>query len=579
MDGIHQAATQGSGESHVRKIGREEGTVARPVIMTVDDDPHVLTAIERDLRRHYRTEYRVLKTSSAREALETSRQLKERGTPIALFLVDQRMPEMTGTSLLAEVRGLHPESRKVLLTAYADTQAAIESINEIGLDHYLLKPWDPPEQKLYPVLDDLLSEWKSRAHLPFDGIRIAGARFSPQSHAVREFLSRNLVPYQWINIDEDASMRELIAAFPGGLARLPIVLFPDGTYLSAPSSLALAEKVGLHTKPARPFYDVVVVGGGPAGLANAVYAATEGMRVVLIEQSAPGGQAGTSSRIENYLGFPNGITGADLAQRATAQARRFGAELLTAQEVVRIRREDPYRIVQLADGKEISAYVVNITTGMSVRTLDVPGVDRLNGLGVYYGAALSEAVAYRGHDVCIIGGANSAGQAALFFSRYARRVNIVVRAAALASKMSHYLIERIKLTENIEVLTGYEVTGVCGNGHLERVVLRNADTAQEHNLDTSAIFICIGTAPRTEMVADLVERDEKGFILTGPDLPRVNGRPRGWTLDRDPFIFETNVPGIFAAGDVRANANRRIASAVGEGSASIYSIHRYLETV
>ena len=553
--------------------------MARPVIMTVDDDPQVLGAIDRDLRQHYKNDYRVVKASSGKEALDAARQLKQRGTAVAMFLVDQRMPEMTGTQLLAEVRKLHPDARKVLLTAYADTDAAIASINEIGLDHYLMKPWDPPDLKLYPVLDDLLSEWKSRVHLPYDGIRIAGARLSAQSHAVREFLSHNQVPYQWIDIDEDAAMRELIAAFPGGSARLPVVLLPDGSYLSAPSNLQLAEKIGLHTQAANPFYDVVVVGGGPAGLANALYAASEGMRVVLVEQNAPGGQAGTSSRIENYLGFPNGITGADLAQRASAQARRFGAELITAQEVVGIRREDPYRIVTLADGKEIAAYAVILTTGMAVRTLDVPGIEPLLGLGVYYGAALSEAVTYRGRDICIIGGANSAGQGALFFSRYARQVTIVVRAAGLSPSMSHYLVERINATENISVLTRVEVASVSGDGHLEKIVLRNLDTAEECTLKSDAMFIYIGTAPHTEMVSGLLERNDKGFILTGTDLPRVNGKPRGWTLERDPFFFETNVPGIFAAGDVRAGANRRVAAAVGEGSAAIYSIHKYLETV
>ncbi|MEW6510724.1 MAG: FAD-dependent oxidoreductase [Bacteroidota bacterium] len=553
--------------------------MAKPVLMFVDDDPQVLSAIERDLQRQYRNEYRIIKAGSAREALETARQLKQRGTAVALFLVDQRMPEMTGTQLLQEVRKLHPEARKVLLTAYADTDAAIESINSIGLDHYLMKPWDPPEHRLYPVLDDLLTEWRSRVHLPFEGIRIAGARFSPQSHAVREFLSRNQVPYQWIDIDEDSAMRELVASFPGGLARLPVVLFPDGTYLTAPSNLELAEKSGLQTQAKRSFYDVAVIGGGPAGLANAVYAASEGLRVVLIEQSAPGGQAGTSSRIENYLGFPNGITGADLAQRASAQARRFGAEILTAQEAVEIRREDPYRIVRLADGKEISAYVVVLTTGLAVRTLDAPGIEPLLGCGVYYGASLSEAITYRGQDVCLIGGANSAGQGALFFSRYARRVTIVVRAASLSPAMAHYLVERIAMTENIAVIARSEVVRVCGEGRLEQVVLRDIDSGAERTIGAAAMFIYIGTAPRSEFVEGLLERNEKGYIVTGPDLLSEGRRPRGWTLERDPLMFETNVPGIFAAGDVRAGANRRVASAVGEGSAAIHSIHKYLETV
>jgi thioredoxin reductase (NADPH) len=545
----------------------------------VDDDPQVLGAIERDLRQHYRADYRVMKAGSGEEALDTARQLKQRGTAVALFLVDQRMPGTTGTELLATLRGLHPDARRVLLTAYADSTVAIEGINEIGLDHYLMKPWDPPDQKLYPVLDDLLSEWKSRVHLPYDGIRIAGARLSPQSHSVREFLSRNLVPYQWVDIDEDASMRELLAAFPGGQAKLPVVLFPDGSYLSAPSSLALAEKVGLHTRPESPFYDVVVIGAGPAGLANTVYAATEGMRVVLIEQNAPGGQAGSSSMIENYLGFPNGISGSDLAQRASAQARRFGAELLTARQVVGIRREDPYRIVRLADGSEISAYVVVITTGMAVRRLERPGIEPLLGSGIYYGPALSEVVTYRGKDVCILGGANSAGQAALFFARYAHSVTIIIRAPALRPSMSHYLVERITATENIRVVNRSDVVSVSGNGHLERIVLRNLDSNLEHAVDAAALFICIGAAPHSEVASDLLDRDEKGFILTGPDIPRVNGKPRGWTLERDPFLFETNIPGIFAAGDVRSGANRRVAAAVGEGSAAIYSVHQYLATV
>ena len=553
--------------------------MTKPVILSVDDDPEVLGAIERDLRHHYRNDYRILKAGSANEALEAASRLKERGTPIALFLVDQRMPGMSGTELLREVVKLHPDSRKVLLTAYADTEAAISCINDVGLDHYLLKPWDPPEQRLYPVLDDLLIEWVSKARPPYDGIRFIGAQFSPSSYAAKEFLSRNQVPYQWIDVDQDQSMRELAVSLTGGVSKLPIVLLPDGTSLIAPSHLELAERIGLQTKAGRPFYDVAIIGGGPAGLANAVYAASEGLHAILIEQSAPGGQAGTSSRIENYLGFPAGITGADLAQRATAQARRFGAEIVTAQEVVGLRREDPYRIVRLADGTEISSYAVVVTSGMAVRKLESPGIEGLTGRGVYYGAAMTEAATYRDKDVCIVGGANSAGQGALFFSRYARRVTLLVRAPALSPTMSQYLVDRIVAAPNIEHVHRVEVVAATGDECLESVTIRNIDTGEEIKRNVAAMFIFIGTAPHTDMVKNLLELDPKGFILTGPDLPRNGGKPKGWTLDRDPFLFETNVPGIFAAGDVRSGANRRVAAAVGEGSAAIYTVHRYLETV
>jgi thioredoxin reductase (NADPH) len=551
----------------------------KPVILTVDDDREVLGAIERDLRQHYRSDYRIIKATSGREALDTVRELKQRGAPIALFLVDQRMPQMTGTELLREASTFYPDARKVLLTAYADIQAAIDSINTVGLDHYLTKPWDPPDQRLYPVLDDLLSDWTAHVRLPFDGIRIAGARWSRSCYEVREFLSRNHVPYQWIDIDQDASTRELVNSLAGGLTRLPVVLFTDGGCLIAPTNLELAEKVGLSTRPKLPFYDLVIAGGGPAGLANAVYGASEGLKTLLIERGSPGGQAGTSSRIENYLGFPSGVTGADLTQRALAQARRFGAEMLTAQEVVSVRREDPYRIVRLADGSEVSAYAVLLATGMTVRTLDVAGLEGLVGVGVHYGAAMSEAAMYRGQDVCIVGGANSAGQGALFFSRYARRVTMLVRSDRLSPPMSQYLVERVAATSNIEVLTRVEVSAVHGREHLERILVRNVDTSEERAIDAAAMFIFIGVAPRSEMLAGVVERDEKGFILTGPDLPRTVRGIKGWTLDRDPFLFETSVPGIFAAGDVRAGANRRVAAAVGEGSAAIFTIQRYLATV
>jgi thioredoxin reductase (NADPH) len=552
--------------------------MTKPVIMAVDDDPEVLGAIERDLRERYRQQYRIVKASGGEEALDAARQLKARGVPIALFVADQRMPGLSGTDLLREARKLHPDARRVLLTAYADTEAAIVSINEVGLDHYLMKPWDPPEQRLYPVLDDLLTLWASRARLPYEGIRVAGSRWSPESYAAKEFLSRNQVPYQWIDIEEDAPTRELVQSLTGDLTRLPVVFRADGTHLVAPTARELADTVGLQTRAARPFYDVIIIGGGPAGLANAVYAASEGLRALLIEQNAPGGQAGTSSLIENYLGFPSGVTGADLAQRAVAQARKFGAELLTAQEAVGIRREDPYRIVRLSDGTEVSGYAVVIATGMEVRRLEAPGLEPLLGIGAYYGAAMTEAATYRGQDVVVVGGANSAGQGTLFFARYARSVTMLVRAPDLSPGMSRYLVDRIRATGNVRVVNGVEVARVHGQGRLEQVVVRDA-AGGEQAIDAAAMFIFIGVAPRTGAFKDVLALDEKGFILTGPDLPRVHGTPRGWTLDRSPFIFESSVPGIFAVGDVRSGANRRVAAAVGEGSAGIYVVHKYLETV
>ncbi len=553
--------------------------MAKPVILAVDDDKDVLSAVERDLRQRYRQDYRIMRASSGGEALDAVRELQRRGGAVALFLVDQRMPHMTGTEFLAEARAIFPDAKKVLLTAYADTQTAIDSINTIGLDHYLMKPWDPPAERLYPVLDDLLSDWTAHVRLPFDGIRVAGARWSQACFDTKDFLSRNNVPYQWLDIDQHPPTRELVQRLTGDLTKLPVVLFPDGSHLVAPTHTELAAKIGLGTRATQRYYDLVIIGGGPAGLASAVYASSEGLRTLLVEQRAPGGQAGTSSRIENYLGFPSGISGADLANRAVAQARRFGTEMLTAQEVVAIRREDPYRIVTLGDRSEISAKAIVLATGMAVHQLDVPGLTPLIGAGVYYGAALTEAAAYRGQDVCIVGGANSAGQGAMFFSRYARMVTILIRAASLAVGMSDYLVKQIEATPNIQVRTRVQVTAVRGETHLEAVAVRHADSGETAELPQAGMFIFIGSAPRSEMVAGLVARDEKHFILAGPDLPREHGRVAGWALDRDPFLFETNVPGIFAVGDVRSGANRRVAAAVGEGSAAVLAVHRYLETV
>lgn len=553
--------------------------MAKPVILVVDDDAAVLSAIERDLRTHYRADYRVLKAGSAAEGMDAARELAARNAQVALFLVDQRMPGMTGLQLLSEALRLHPQARKVLLTAYADTDVAIAGINEIALDHYLMKPWDPPEQRLYPVLDDLLAEWRARTRPSFEGIRVMGSEWSRASFEAKEFLSRNRVPYQWVDLDRDEPARLLAESLAGDLTRLPVVVFPDGTHLVAPDQVRLAEKSGLQTHATRPFYDAVVIGGGPAGLANAVYGASEGLRMVIVESQATGGQAGTSSLIENYLGFPAGVTGADLAQRATAQARRFGAEVLAGQEAVALRREDPYRVVVLADGTELTAYCVVITTGMSARLLDVPGLEPLLGVGVYYGAAMSEAARYRARDVCVVGGANSAGQGALFFSRYARHVHMIVRADDLLPVMSRYLADRIRAAPNITVHTGVEVEAITGGRALEAVTLRATKLGTSETIPVSAMFIFIGVRPHTDLFADVLERDNSGFLLTGSDLPREHGRPRGWPLEREPYAFESSVPGIFAAGDVRSGANRRVAAAVGEGSAAIYSVHRYLRTV
>jgi thioredoxin reductase (NADPH) len=549
--------------------------VTKPVILSVDDDREVHAAVERDLRRQYRARYRIVTAASGQEALDAARELKRRGTPVALFLVDQRMPAMNGTQLLGELRKLFPDTKRVLLTAYADTDAAIAAINNIGLHHYLMKPWDPPEQRLYPVLDDLLEEWSASARFPYEGVRIAGSRWSPQSFLTRDFLSRNQIPYQWIDIDLDAPLRELVLSTAGDLSRLPVVLFPDGQHLVAPSNAELAARVGLQTLATRPFYDIVIAGGGPAGLASAVYAASEGLRTLLIEQDAPGGQAGTSSLIENYLGFPSGVTGADLAHRAATQAKRFGAELLVGHAVAGVRREDPYRIVQLSNGTEVSCHALVIASGMAVRELDIAGVAPLMGAGVYYGTAPTEAALYRDQDVCVVGGANSAGQGALFLSRYAKSVTMLVRAADLGASMSQYLIDRIGTTSNIRVMTGVEMTAVCGNGHVERIDVKHVTGAAE-SLGAAAVFIFIGVAPRTGAFDKFIQTDDKGFIVTGPDVRQAG---RGWPLDRDPLMFETSVPGVFAVGDVRCGANRRIAAAVGEGSAAIFSVHQYLRTV
>ena len=553
--------------------------MAKPILMTVDDDPEVLGAVERDLSRHFRSEYRIVAANSGPEALEAARQLKGRDAAVALFLVDERMPNMSGTQFLTEARKLYPDARKVLLTAYADTEAAIAGINTVGLDHYLMKPWDPPEQHLYPVLDDLLSDWRATRGPTFDGIRVAGSRWSPRSHDVKDFLSRTQTPYRWIDVDADAATRELVETITPGLKDLPVVFFPDGTSLAAPSNRDLAARIGLQTEARQPFYDLVVVGGGPSGLAAAVYAASEGLRTILVEVAAPGGQAGTSSQIENYLGFPSGIAGADLARRATIQARRFGAEVVTPMGVKGVRVDDPYRVVTLDDGTELRCYALLLATGMLVRRLEVPGAEALTGAGIYYGAAVAEATTHRGADVVVLGGANSAGQAALLFARYARKVTMLVRGASLAASMSAYLVNRIDAAANIDVQTHTTVVGVRGNGKLEALDLQRTDTGEAGTLPATALFVFIGSAPLSDMIASTVERDDLGFVITGPDLVRQGARPKTWALKRDPFLLETSVPGIFASGDVRLGSTKRVASAVGEGAAAVGMIHKYLETV
>ena len=556
----------------------------KPVLFAIDDDPEVLRAVERDLRRRYARGrngdgYRVLRANSADSALGTLGQLKLRGDSVALFLVDQRMPRTTGVEFLEETRDLYPEAKKVLLTAYADTDAAIKAINDIGLDYYLQKPWDPPEENLYPVLDDLLGDWRSHYRPPFEGIRVVGNRWSPGSHAIKDFLARNRVPYQWQDVEVSEEAWQLVSQADGGEPRLPLVVFPDGTYLEAPENVEVAEKVGLRTRAERPFYDLIIVGGGPSGLAAAVYGASEGLKTVLIEREAPGGQAGTSSRIENYLGFPAGLSGADLSQRAVAQARRFEVEILTPQEVAEVRVEDPYRVVRLADGTEISCHALLITTGVSYRKLEVPGVERLAGAGVYYGAAMTEALSCKDEDVYIVGGANSAGQAAMYFSQHARKVVILCRSGDLRKGMSEYLVKQIEDTPNIEVRVNSGVAAAFGEDHLERLMIKNSKTGDEETASARSLFIFIGAAPKTEWLDGVVERDERGFILSGPDLIRDGKRPKNWTEDRDPYLLETSVPGIFVAGDVRYGSVKRVASGVGEGSIAVQFIHRYLAKV
>ncbi|MGB9997031.1 FAD-dependent oxidoreductase [Streptomyces pseudogriseolus] len=549
---------------------------ARTVIMTVDDDPGVSRAVARDLRRRYGASYRIVRAESGESALEALRELKLRGDLVAVILADYRMPQMNGIEFLERAMDVHPEARRVLLTAYADTGAAIDAINVVDLDHYLLKPWDPPEEKLYPVVDDLLEAWKRSDHRPVPSTKVVGHRWSARSSDVREFLARNQVPYRWYSSDEPEGRRLLAAAGEDGM-RLPLVVTPDGTPLVEPDPADLASHVGLATRPAADFYDLVVIGGGPAGLGAAVYGASEGLRTVLVERSATGGQAGQSSRIENYLGFPDGVSGAQLTERARRQATRFGAEILTAREVTGLEVGGSGRVVRFSDGSQVAAHSVILATGVSYQRLAAPGCDELGGCGVYYGSSLTEAPACQDQDVYIVGGANSAGQAAMYLSRFAKSVTLLVRGPDLSASMSYYLIEQIGRVPNISVRCGTVVEEAHGDGHLERLTLRDTDSGRTDEVDAQWLFVFIGAAPLTDWLDGTVLRDERGFILAGPDLTADGRPPAGWELDRPPYHLETNVPGVFVAGDARAESAKRVASAVGEGAMAVMLVHRYLE--
>jgi thioredoxin reductase (NADPH) len=552
--------------------------VPRTAIVTVDDDPGVSRSVARDLRRRYGQQHRIVRAESAADALDALRQMKLRGDLVAVILADYRMPQMNGIEFLEAAMDIYPGARRALLTAYADTGAAIDAINVVDLDYYLLKPWDPPEEKLYPVVDSLLETWRTADHRPVPEVKLVGHRWSARSSAVREFLARNQVPYRWYASDEPEGQRLLDAASADGRT-LPVVITPDGEALVGPSDSELAERVGLTTTPSGSFYDLVVIGGGPAGLGAAVYGASEGLRTVLVERTATGGQAGQSSRIENYLGFPDGVSGAQLTDRARRQAAKFGAELLTTREVVGLRASGSARTIMFEDGSSIGAHTVILATGVAYRQLTAPGVAELTGRGVFYGSALTEATSCAGQDIYIVGGANSAGQAAVYLGRGARSVTILVRGPSLQASMSYYLIQQVESNPAITVRTCTEVAEAHGEHHLERLTLRDSKTGATETVDAQWLFVFIGAAPLTDWLDGVVLRDRRGFILSGPDLLVEGKQPAGWPLDRPPYHLETSVPGVFAAGDVRAESAKRVASAVGEGAMAVLLVHRYLEQV
>jgi thioredoxin reductase (NADPH) len=555
--------------------------VGKPVILAVDDDAEVLQAVARDVRQGFGERFRVIRAASGQRALEVLRQVKLEGEAVALLLVDQRMPHMTGVELLAESAGLFPDAKRVLLTAYADTDTAIRAINDVRLDHYLVKPWDPPEERLYPVLDDLLGDWTSNHEPPFEGVRLVGHRWSPEAHRARDFLARSQVPYQWLDLDKEDEARHLLdlAGDPGepdddG----PLLVFPDGSVLRRPTPENIADHLGLRGSLDVPLYDLIIVGGGPAGLGAAVYATSEGLRTALVERETTGGQAGMSSRIENYLGFPSGLTGADLARRATTQARRFGTQMLLTREVVALSESAGSLGVSLADGGEVRAHCVLVCTGVSYRQLNVPGADDLIGRGVYYGAGLSEVGSVRGEDVVVVGGANSAGQAAVHFARVARTVTMLVRAPSLEKSMSQYLVEQVQGLANITVRTRCTVAAVTGEEHLEGIEVLDHRTGERSIGAATSLFVFIGAKPRTDWVKGQLDSDDSGFLLTGAELD-THGRRKAWRLGRDPLLLETSVPGVFAAGDVRHGSGKRVATAVGEGAAAVMAVWQYRASV
>ncbi|MDT7580338.1 MAG: thioredoxin reductase [Pseudonocardiales bacterium] len=549
--------------------------MSRPVLMTVDDDPGVSRAVARDLRRKYGGEFRVVRAESGADALDALRELTLRGEPTAAILADYRMPGMNGVEFLEQAMDIAPRARRALLTAYADTDAAIRAINVVDVDHYLLKPWEPPDEKLYPVVDALIETWRAVGDRSVEETKVLGHRWSAESFAARDFLARNSVPYRWYNIEEPEGAR-LLAAAEATADDVPVVVTADGTALKSPSEAEIANAVGLTTTPATDFYDLIVIGGGPAGLGSAVYGASEGLRTVLVERQATGGQAGQSSRIENYLGFPDGVSVAQLTDRARRQAAKFGTEVLTARDVVGLEARGSARVVKFGDGTEIAAHSVVLATGVSYRALAAPGVAELTGRGVFYGSASTEAPTCMGRDVYIVGGANSAGQAAVFFSRHAKTVTLLVRGASLESSMSYYLIKQLEEIENVSVRTRTEVVEAQGDEHLERLVLCDRETGARETVDSGPMFVFIGAAPRTEWLDGVVVRDPRGFIRTGPDLMTEGKPPAGWSLDREPYYLEASIPGVFVAGDVRAESVKRVASAVGEGAMAVTLVHRYL---